>query len=351
MGKYGNIAQEVRNVLTDARALCEQLGLTNGAKKQRTGLLICCPAHGEKNPSCSVTLAPSGTIRVKCFSCDWSGDALTLVAKVHDLDLKIQFREVLITAAGLAGRSDLADALQNNEAYEPKPAPVRPAPAEPEYPNRHELTALWAAAHSVTTDAETVAHLTFRTIDVAAVAQFDLARVLPPLALLPRWASYHGEPWTQTGHRLLLPVYDVDGVFRSVRAWRIIDGETPKRLPPGGHKAAELVLANAHALAWLRHSDALPYTAPPFSLMIVEGEPDFLVRATLNNDEAIVGLMSGSWHQGFADKLPHGSEILLRTHLDRAGDKYAADVTHSVRNCGVQVHRIEVNSIATAKVS
>jgi hypothetical protein len=339
MSKYGNVAQELRSLITNARELCEQLGLANGAKNQRTGLLICCPAHGEKNPSCSVTLAPSGTIRVKCFGCDWSGDALTLIARVHDLDIKNQFREVLITAAGIAGRTDIADAIQRDQPYEPKPAPQRPPPAEPEYPNAYELAALWAASRPVTTDTETAAHLASRKIDANIVAKLDLARTLAVRTPLPRWASYQGTPWTQTGHRLVLPVYDVDGAFRSVRAWRIIDGETPKRLPPGGHKAAELVLANAHALAWLQHSDALPYTAPPLSLVVVEGEPDFLSRATLNVDEPVIGLMSGSWHQGFADKLPYGSEVVLRTHLDRAGDKYAADVMHSVRSCGVQVHR------------
>lgn len=343
MSRYGNAAEKIRSALTDARKLCEQLGIAERAQKQRTGLIICCPAHGEKNPSCSVSLGPDGTIRVKCFSCQFSGDALTLIAKVHDMDLKRQFPEVLTMAAQLAGLGRLADELEKDGPAAPLPDRPRTAPVfnEPTYPNAHELAALWAAAQAVTADADVSACLTERLIDPNAVAALDLARALPAkLAVLPRWARYHGVPWTQTGHRLLLPVYDVDGRFASVRAWRVTNGDTPKRLPPGGHKAAELVLANAAVLAWLRHSDALPFAPPPMRLVVVEGEPDFLVRATLNADEPVIGLMSGSWHAGFAQKIPYGSELIVRTHLDDAGNKYANEVFKSVQKSGgIQYHR------------
>jgi len=343
MSRYGNAAEKIRSALTDARKLCEQLGVAERAQKQRTGYLICCPAHNEKTPSCSVTIGQNGTIRVKCFACQFSGDALTLIAKVHDLDLKRQFPEVLAMAAQLAGLGRLADELEKDGPAAPQPerARVTQPVQEPTYPNAYELAALWAAALPVSADAETAAYLKERQIDAAAVATHELARVLPAkLSVVPRWARYHGQPWTQTGHRLILPVYDVEGRFASVRAWRVSKGETPKRLPPGGHKAAELVLANALALTWLRHSEALPFAPPPMKLIIVEGEPDFLVRATLNADERIVGLMSGSWHAGFAQKIPYGSELIVRTHLDEAGNKYANEVFRSIQKMGgIQYHR------------
>ncbi|HKY37133.1 MAG TPA: CHC2 zinc finger domain-containing protein [Polyangiaceae bacterium] len=101
-----NEAAELRQALRDPRALCAALGIDRGATKQRggRGLMILCPAHAEKTPSCSVTLGADGTIRVKCFGgCDFTGDALTLIAVVRGLDPSAQFGEVLREAAELVG--------------------------------------------------------------------------------------------------------------------------------------------------------------------------------------------------------------------------------------------------------
>lgn len=349
----GKATQDIRNALTDARSLCEQLGLAPAnAKRQRTGYIVCCPNHGEKNPSCSVSLGPDGTVRAHCFSCQWSGDALSLIARVHDLELRgPKFKEVLILGAELAGLKDLAESLRRDTPYEPPerptPPPVDPA-AEVKYPAAGEVIALWDACVPVDEDDDVAALLAERGLSVNQIRMHNLARALPLRTKhLPRWASYHGHSWVMTGHRLILPVYDQDGVRRSVRAWRVVDGDTPKRLPPGGHKAAELLLANGPALEWLQHSEALHYLPPPMRLVVVEGEPDYLTRATLNTDEPVVGLMSGSWHSGFAEKIPSGSRVVVLTHRDAAGDKYAAEVAQSIRNDDVRVLRIEPTTTKT----
>jgi len=337
-----NAAEAIRSALSDAHSLCEQLGLAPAnATRQTRGYSVCCVWHGEKNPSLSVTIGPDGTVRVHCFSCGLSTDALGLVAKVHDLDIRSQFREVLIVSAGLAGLTDLVDALQRDTPYEP---PARPAPREAppaveiDYPPAEQVALVWSSTTPVTEDLAVGALLSERGIDPNEVARLDLARALAQHATLPRWAGYQGLSWVRTGHRLLLPVYDSDGRMRSLRAWRVVEGDSPKRLPPGGHKAAGLVLANAPALDWLRHSEDLPYAPPPMELTVVEGEPDFLSRATLNAggessvlQETIIGVLSGSWHPGFAQKVPHGSGVVLMTHRDRAGDKYAQEVAKTLR--------------------
>lgn len=345
-----NAAQEIRQALSDPRWLCERLGLAPGnAKRQARGYLVCCPAHGEKDPSCSVTTGPDGTVRAVCFSCGWKGDALALIAAVYDMETRGQrFVELLITAAELGGLTELAASLQQGTDYTPpeRPAPAaRPVQPEPTYPDSAELARVWEAAVPVTRDAETVAMLRRRELDPEGIAELDLARVLPPGANLPRWASYRGDSdharsWLVTGHRLVLPAYDVDGALRSLRAWRISENDTPKRLPPAGHKTAELVLANQETLDWLRHSEALPYLAAPLQLIVTEGEPDYLVRATLNPHNAVVGVLSGSWHRGFADKIPGFSEVYLYTHRDRAGDNYARAVAETI-GAWIPVHRIE----------
>lgn len=99
----GRLRDEVRSALVDPIRVCEALGLEEGAKREATGLLVRCPAHGEKNPSCSVTRGPDGTIRVRCFACDLSGDIFSLVAAVRSLDPRRDFPAVLAYAAELAG--------------------------------------------------------------------------------------------------------------------------------------------------------------------------------------------------------------------------------------------------------
>jgi hypothetical protein len=99
----------IKQALDNPRALCDALGLIPDGGRGRTWFLdgrdairVPCPWHGERTGSCSVTLA-GGTVRVHCFGCDQSGDALSLIAQVEGLDLRTDFRRVLDVAADLAG--------------------------------------------------------------------------------------------------------------------------------------------------------------------------------------------------------------------------------------------------------
>src|SRR5690606_2268434 len=108
-------------------------------------------------------------------------------------------------------------------------------------------------------------------LDFEKIGKTGLARVIPSTAKsLPDWARYRGRTWTETGHRLIVRAWDHDGRLRSVRAWRVTDGDSPKRLPPAGKRAAGLVLANRTAVLMLRR------LACPLTLVIVEGEPDWI---------------------------------------------------------------------------
>src|SRR5690606_2701170 len=66
--------RDVKHLLTDPVRLVSGLGWGEGARRQSRGLLIRCPKHGERNPSCSVRVAQDGMVSVKCFACQWSGD-------------------------------------------------------------------------------------------------------------------------------------------------------------------------------------------------------------------------------------------------------------------------------------
>jgi hypothetical protein len=337
-------AAEVRRGLADPLALCRGLGLDKGAKRQpRGGLHVRCPVHAERNPSCSVTLGEGRTIRVKCFGCEFTGDALTLIAVVRGLDLKTQFREILRVGAEIAGLHHVLHELQTGEVDADRPAPraLPEAPPEPErtYPPGTELRDLWRDSGACAVDAQASAMLRARGIDPSAVDRAELARCFQPGIArdrIPRWASYRGQTWRDSGHRLLVKVFDADGIWQSVRAWRVGEGESPKRLPPGGHKAAGLVLANRHAVAMLKGE---PCTR---RVVITEGEPDFIVRALATRGDPVIGIGSGGWHEGFAARVPYGAEVVIRTHRDRAGDGYAMKVLESVRH-RAQVYRLTID--------
>jgi hypothetical protein len=78
-------------------------------------------------------------------------------------------------------------------------------------------------------------------------------------------------------------------------------------------------------------------------VVIVEGEPDYIARSLINPALPVIGVLSGSWHEGFAARVPYGAEVLVRTHLDEAGDGYAAEITETLR-CRARVYRRAIES-------
>ncbi len=121
-------ARDVRDALCDPRGLCDALGLLDGPRswsRQARGVLVRCPWHEERTPSCSVFVGGDGTVAVKCHGCGASGDALSLVAAVRGLDLRADFGAVLEECAYLAG----VRLTPSSTGYVARPAPApRAAP-------------------------------------------------------------------------------------------------------------------------------------------------------------------------------------------------------------------------------
>ena len=329
------LSRDVRRSLNDPRQVCAKLGLKI-EQRSASYCLVLCPSHSESSASCSVH-SRNGEVAVKCHGCQFSGDVFTLIAAVHGLDVRSDFKEVLAVGAELAGyREQAEDLRQGRNPSTPVRRPSAPAPQpDRDYPPQSEVEELWATAQPVEGDREACETLVARRIDPVTVTETDLARVIHPQthhSRLPEWARYKGKlpasrSWTKTGHRMIVPVFDDSGQMRSVRAWRVTsDASLPKRVPPSGHKASELVLANRLAIGWLRGARR------PGSVVICEGEPDHLCRSIASPDECVIGIMSGSWHEGFAKRVPFGCEVIIRTHLDKAGERYADAVAKSVES-------------------
>jgi DNA primase len=333
-------AREIRYALTDAAHVCERLGLLAGRgtfTRQAGGVIVRCPWHEDRNPSCSIRRGRDGTLAVRCHACGATGDVLSLIAIVHGLNTRQDFRSVLRVSAEIAGLWGVVHELDTGEPSSEERPRVAPPPPEPErdYPAADEVCRVWSNAVPTTDDPEASAWFLSRGLDAELVADADLARVIRKGAPLPRWATYKGRAWTETGHRLVVPMRAPDGRVRSLRGCRISEGDSPKRLPPGGHKATGLVMACPWGVALLEGRTV------SVEVVIVEGEPDYFTWATrrVAQPTSRIGIVNGSWSVAFADRIPRGSQVVVRTDHDAAGDRYAAELTRTLRWRGCFVRR------------
>ena len=332
MTGLGPDARAVRAALSDAHALCSALGLLAGGKRVPGGVVIRCPnpAHSDRTPSCSVRRGPDGTLAARCFSCGWSGDALTLVAVARGLNLQTDFPDVVELAADIAGG-----------LFTTNKGPVRAVAPPPSYPPAAQVEALWSACLPLERDDAAGAYLAGRAIDPGMVDLYDLARVLPADARCPSWAHIRGHSWIQAGYRLVVPMVDYLGVVRSVRGWRL-PGEgldvgngdaLPKRLAPAKHSTVGLVMACPVA----RHMLATGAAGSMRDIVIAEGEPDWLTWAASVSDAndtppAVLGVVSAAWSDAIATRIPEGSRVFIRTHRDDAGDRYSRAIQDSLND-------------------
>ncbi len=231
----------------------------------------------------------------------------------------------------------------------PTNQPARPQPAlvPPPRPGSTDLATLWDAAVAVTEDDEVASWCTLRGFDPAAIDDWDLARAIPRDTTLPRWAyTNKGGTWVQSSHRLLVPLYDASGNLASFRARAVIgDGQLSKSLAPTGFRCEGLVFACPLARQFL--AGAAPTWWDKNAFVISEGEVDFLTWAIRYHYEryqrvpACLGVVSGSWSQSIADRIPDGATVNVRTHADAAGMRYAVDISQTLVNrCTVKTHPI-----------
>ncbi|AUX33176.1 MULTISPECIES: CHC2 zinc finger domain-containing protein [Sorangium] len=322
----------IKQALASPADVCRRLGLLERSARGRY-VVIRCPAHQERSPSCSVFVGKAGTLGARCWSCGWTGDVFALVAAARGLDAR-DFPAVKRAAAELAH----VDLAAPPRARELPPAP----PSQP--PPLAEVAALLRQSARVDSIAGQVAPwLRSRGLDPAAC--LPLARALHGPG--PRWTIL-GDPqrrpprtWLSAGYRLVLPVYDAAGGLRSVRARLVTGGEGPKSLPPTDHRSAGYVLANRGAVEMLR---AGPGGAPA-RVVVAEGEPDYLTWASrlAAGSWAVLGLPgSGAWTRELADRIPAGSEVVIRTDPDAAGDRYAQRIVEDLGGrCAVRVSAAE----------
>ncbi len=219
-------------------------------------------------------------------------------------------------------------------------APIRtqadPSPARPPH---QEVAALWTASLPVDADADCAAWFAHRYDRAAAwsIQQadlWDLARVIPAGLRLPRWARLQGAPWPLTGHRIIFRLWDHTGQAVSFRARSTDTTAAPKSLAPAGFTVKGLVLADPLAQQLL--GGVCPTWWQPRQVVVAEGEPDWLLwalrqRETDEQGPAVLGIESGAWSPQIAARIPTDASVVIRTHHDEPGERYAQQIAASLQ--------------------
>ncbi len=220
----------------------------------------------------------------------------------------------------------------------PAPPTCTHADPSPARPPRHDVAALWASSLPVSNTPEVSAWFVHRFGPAAAWSLqqadvWDLIRVVPAGLHLPRWARSRGGPWTHSGHRIVFRLWDHTGEAASLRT-RVIDGTVaPKSLVPSGYSVKGLVLADPLAQQLL--AGVCPSWWHPRQVIIAEGEPDWLLWAVRQREAdeqgpAVLGVESGAWSPQIAARIPTCASVVIRTHHDEPGERYAQQIAASL---------------------
>lgn len=295
---------EVKSALSDPHALCQALGVLEGSKRQANGLLICCPAHGEKNASCSVTVA-NGTIRVKCFACDLSGDAFSLIGAVHGLDVSRDFQRILDLAAELAGIDGSSRTSHTRPPLHTVPPP------EPIVDRTEEWNALPPL------DEDCWEYLRGRGLDAAA----DLCR--SPNAESP---GDYGK-FSAAGYRLAVALRDGKGRVVGVQLRRIAPS------PHGGDKDDRFLVVGQSGAGVFGDPTAV---AKHKYVVLCEGMTDTLAATVglAGVDAAVIGIAGVKATAGLYSLPLRERRVVIATDADAKGDEAAAAIAGEVLKRG-----------------
>jgi hypothetical protein len=185
----------------------------------------------------------------------------------------------------------------------------------------------------VTSDPQVAGWLARRGLSPNLVEERDLARALRGGATWMfcrrRDREDLGASWSSAGYRVVLPLYGASGALESLHARNLDATAEPKAVSPARASVAGLVMADPSAVAMLRREYV------PAQLVIAEGVPDFLTWATRWSDAdedapAVLGVIAGSWTDELAGRISSGLCVVVRTHRDEAGAKYADRICASL---------------------
>lgn len=292
----------LRSALTDPAAVAAALRLRcshDGA------VMVCCPVHPDRSPSCSISVGERGTIRAYCFGCGFAGDVFALIAAVHGLDCRTDFAAVLDHAEEIAEHADCSA----------PPVPTRRTePVDPDDAARYHGAAT-ALLLQLRLDGAGAEYLAGRGL--LAEAEHDGWR-FRPRSFAVNANTYH------PGAEIVIPWRDPDGSI-SVLQGRRLDGAEPKYLFPRRRKPA-----------WPHGSER--WSDDDRAVVLCEGAADVLARRVLDRqkglDRIVLGLPGvASWSESWG-RLIGNRSVVVAFDADDPGDRAAIDLSPRLYRAG-----------------
>lgn len=294
-------ANNILEVIGDSVAL-KRVG------REHVGL---CPIHDERTPSFYVNEEKQVW---NCHGCKAGGDLFDFVMQSQGVDFK-QAMELLGARAGINRQRIYTAPIR-------RPPPIK---TDPVRPPKAEVDRLWESSRPVSESPEAIAWCSLRGLDWTILADRDeLARVIPDTGL-PEWAAMGNQSWHESGHRMIVPMYDASGCLLSLHGRYTGAQPTDKKaLFARGFSPADLVMADG----WGRLM--LTGELRPRLVWICEGVPDFLTVSLYYGDAcedvAVLGVVSGSWTAEIAARVPDGARVVIATDNDTAGEGYRNEI-------------------------
>lgn len=328
----------VRVRLDDPLAVATALGLVDGprsVKRLARGILVRCPAHAERTPSCSIGATGNGVVW-HCFACGAAGGVLELVATVARIDLRTDFRRVVEIAAAMTG------------IREDEPAPTFAPPPRPPEPERLDDETFDAIAQVIARrcpiDAapDVAAYLDARGLYEAAAGELaalpaDLdaqARLVDAIA-----ADVGEDAWQRSG------LANARGTFvfpahRLVAFWRGPTGEvqTLQRRVLRGAGEPRYVFATRRSPLYPYGIERAAALGPAGEVAFCEGFLDALalrhLSARAGYDRLVLGLPGvGGWKQPWA-QVAAARVAVVATDPDEAGEACADTLARDLYGAG-----------------
>lgn len=281
----------------DVYDVAELLGLQIGP----TGHDIPCPVCKQETRHTrsgdtrgAIWISPSNPCVWMCIQCELRGDAKDLWAyATYGIPYKLTTYDQRVSAE-----------LPTN----PKIRLRKLATVMPKYPSPEKLSELFGNITAVLDSPETMAYLETRfggKVDTSGLRNI-------PVSVLANSTSLTTD-WVESGYVLLFPLYSHQSAGVKSFIGRNIKLPPPriKSKSPTGYSRSGLRLE-------LRRSNSR-------SVIVTEGEMDWLAACLIYPNSSIIGIISGSICPGFLDSY-NGQDIEILTDYDAAGELYAEKI-------------------------